>query len=203
MTEPIRRAGPADCEALSLVVAEAFHDLPPARWLVPDPDERARIFPHYFRLLIEHAVGHGEVHTVSGAAAVGVWFDVTSGLPPVPPGYDRRLAEVCGPWVDRFRVFDRILEHLHPRRPHHYLALLATRPGHQRTGLGTALLEHHHRHLDRYAIPAYLEASSPRSRDLYLRLGYELLPAARLPDGPRLWPMWRRPQLTQPARWPP
>jgi GNAT superfamily N-acetyltransferase len=93
-------------------------------------------------------------------------------------------------------LFDRILGRHHPPRPHHHLALLATRPGHQRAGLGTALLEHHHRHLDRYAIPAYLEASSPRSRNLYLRTGYEpLLPTIELPDGPSLWPMWRRPRL--------
>jgi hypothetical protein len=47
-------------------------------------------------------------------------------------------------------------------------------------------------------VPAYLEASSPRARDLYLRHGYTLRPDApfRLPGGPPLWGMWREPAGT-------
>ncbi|MFJ8632616.1 hypothetical protein [Streptomyces sp. NPDC093568] len=42
---------------------------------------------------------------------------------------------------------------------------------------------------------ACLEASSVRSRRLYERLGFEPEgePIA-LPDGPRMWPMWREPR---------
>jgi hypothetical protein len=45
--------------------------------------------------------------------------------------------------------------------------------------------------------PAYLEASSPRARDLYLRHGYAMRrgSAFRLPEGPLLWPMWREPRI--------
>jgi GNAT superfamily N-acetyltransferase len=84
-----------------------------------------------------------------------------------------------------------------PDRLHHqYLAILAVRPGCQGRGIGTALLNARHRDLDRDGVPAYLEASSPRARDLYLRHGYTLRPGGpfRLPEGgPPMWPMWREP----------
>ena len=43
-------------------------------------------------------------------------------------------------------------------------------------------------------IPAYLEASTPRNRALYLRHGFVVLDEMRLPGGgPPLWRMWREP----------
>jgi hypothetical protein len=46
---------------------------------------------------------------------------------------------------------------------------------------------------DREGVPAYLEASGARNRDLYLRLGFRVTGEIRLPDGPSMWPMWREP----------
>ena len=42
-------------------------------------------------------------------------------------------------------------------------------------------------------MPAYLEASSPRSRDLYAQHGYLAGEPFRVPDGTPFWPMWREP----------
>lgn len=48
---------------------------------------------------------------------------------------------------------------------------------------------------DRDGVPAYLEASSARSRRLYERLGFTFMgTTVDLPDGPAMWPMWREPQ---------
>ena len=49
----------ADAEVLSQVIADAFHDLAPSRWLVPDPDARREIFPGYFRLSVHARSGRG------------------------------------------------------------------------------------------------------------------------------------------------
>ena len=43
-------AEPTDAATLSQVIAEAFHDLAPARWLISDPAARRQIFPRYFRI---------------------------------------------------------------------------------------------------------------------------------------------------------
>jgi hypothetical protein len=65
-------------------------------------------------------------------------------------------------------------------------------PGHQGRKTGTRLLEEYHRGLDEAGIPAYLEASSTRSRRLYLRHGYQDLgDPIFMPDGPPMFPMWR------------
>ena len=47
---------------------------------------------------------------------------------------------------------------------------------------------------DRDGLPAYLEATSTRNRDLYLRLGFAVLEQMELPGGgPLVWRMWRGP----------
>ncbi len=61
----------------------------------------------------------------------------------------------------------------------------------QGAGLGGMLLEHTLRLADERSQPAYLEASSPRSRDLYERYGFEVTMTLTLPGGPDIWPMWR------------
>jgi hypothetical protein len=48
---------------------------------------------------------------------------------------------------------------------------------------------------DSERMPAYLNAGSPRSRELYKRHGFHVTEEFRLPDdGPPLWRMWRDPQ---------
>ena len=48
--------------------------------------------------------------------------------------------------------------------------------------------------LDAEGIPAYLEASTVRSRALYERHGFEVTGEFNLPSGgPPLWQMWREP----------
>ena len=54
-------------------------------------------------------------------------------------------------------------------------------------------MRHHHAWLDANGMPAYLEASSPRSRDLYAKHGYLAGEPFRVPDGTPFWPMWREP----------
>lgn len=196
----IIHAGAADLDALSRVIADAFDDLPPSRWLIPSQTARDLIFPPYFAIFVEHALTSGIVHTTPDRAAVALWLPA-DGQPPPPPGYDTRLAAATGPWLDRFRAFDAALEGHHPAGPHHHLAMLAVRPGRQGCGIGTALLNAHHAELDRLGLPAYLEAASLRTRGVYLRRGYadHGTRPIRLPDdGPRMWPMIREPAAPRP-----
>src|SRR5450755_4080288 len=57
------RADPADLDVLSQVIADAFCDLAPSRWLIADPGDRVEIFPGYFRLYLEDAMASGIVCT--------------------------------------------------------------------------------------------------------------------------------------------
>jgi hypothetical protein len=86
----LARADETDVDTLSQVIAEAFFDLPPSRWLVEDPAARRAIFPAYFRLYVEHAMAVGLVHTTPDRDAVAY------GCPPAPPRQARPTAITRG-----------------------------------------------------------------------------------------------------------
>jgi GNAT superfamily N-acetyltransferase len=190
---PVTGPDRVDAAAVADLIAEAFHPLPPAAWLVPDPGARSALLAGQFEILAEHALVYGMVHRTDGGDAVAVWFPRVEPVPD-PVDYERRLATACGDAVARFQVLDALLEDHHPTEPHHHLALLAVRPGRQGRGLGTALLDHHHGWLDSRGLPAYLEASSERNLHFYRRHGYREVAPLRLPDGTPFWPMWRAPR---------
>jgi GNAT superfamily N-acetyltransferase len=205
-------AGEADIEVLSQVIADAFFPLAPCQWLIGDEAARRDIFPAYFCMYVEHAMADGLVHTTPGRDAAALWIPLGPQLPSPPDGYDEHLAEVTGPWVERFAVFDGELDAHHlTGAEHHHLAILAVRPDRQGQGIGTALLDAHHAVLDERGTAAYLEASDERTRRIYLRHGYadygtpiqlpggssghgdDGLPGQQA-DGPRMYPMVRRPR---------
>jgi len=188
------RADAADLDILSLVIAEAFHDLAPSRWLIDDPAARRQIFPRYFRILVEHAMADGVVHTTPGRTAVALWLPIGQDGPAQDADYGARLSAATSPWTGRFLAFDAALDRHHPAGiPHHHLAILAVRPDKQGQGTGTALLHAHHASLDTAGKPAYLEASDLRTRRLYLAHGYEDNgPPIHLAGGGLMYPMWRQ-----------
>lgn len=188
-------AGEADLDVIGQVIAEAFHDLPPSRWLIPDDAARRAVFPGYFRLLAAWALQAGVVQTTIGRTAAALWIPVGAAGLEEPADYAGRLAAVTGPWAGRFAAFDAALAARHPVGvAHHHLAILAVRPDRQGQGTGAALLRSYHRELDRDpATPAYLEAAGEHTRRVYLHRGYaDHGPPIRLPDGPQMFPMWRQ-----------
>jgi GNAT superfamily N-acetyltransferase len=195
----VERAGPGDAEVLTHVIADAFFGLDVSQWLVPAPGPRHAIFPGYFRIHVERALAEGLVLTTPARDAAALWLPVGPDGPGGPPeGYHDQLAAVTGSHLARFEALDERFDRHHPAGvPHEHLAILAVRPDRQLLGIGTALLNTSHARLDRDGTPAYLEASDPAKRDIYLAHGYVVRPNApiRLPDGgPELWPMWREPQ---------
>jgi ribosomal protein S18 acetylase RimI-like enzyme len=193
-TLSITRATASHAAAVAELIATAFHTLDVACWLVPDPARRVEILPANFRIWVDHALAHGQLHLADNGAAAAVWFPRNPTMPlPEPANYEERLAAACREANDRFRHLDALFDRHHPtQQPHHHLAFLAVHPKRQRQGLGGALLRHHHNRLDAYSLGAYLEASSEGSRDLYQRHGYrDLNQIMRLPDGTPLYPMWR------------
>jgi GNAT superfamily N-acetyltransferase len=178
----VRPATPADHERMTATLAVAFAHDPPLRFLVPEDTERllrihfAAVLPLYAAWVCEEPFG------------TALWL---------PPGrYPLSAAEQARLLPAQLRVFGRHLRRAlgaqravdrhHPREPHWYLDFIAVEPAGHGRGAGSALLS------DRERRPAYLNAGSPRSRDLYLRHGFEVLSELRLPfGGPPLWRMRR------------
>jgi GNAT superfamily N-acetyltransferase len=190
------RPAAAEARNIAELIADAFFDLAPSKWLVKEPDMRVPVMRDYFRIAVEHAMtdGIGHVDVLEDRSAAAVWFHHTQDLPE-PADYERRRLDACGRWTEYFIYLDGLFEHHHPHHQHHYLAFLGVVPSMQGTGRGAALLQHHHAALDAAGIPAYLEAASEELTPFYHRHGYRAGTAFHLPSGgPGFWPMDREPQ---------
>lgn len=191
-----------DAATAANIIARAFSALPVCQWLVPDPELRERMLAEVFQIQVEHALSFGTVYLftrrdpvslINDVMGVAVWFDNTRDVPP-PPDYEERLLAASGTRNAQFGMLDGLFEEHHPHQPHHYLAFMAVEPGHQDSGIGTALLQHHQAFLDEERIPAYLEASTQSAARLYERHGYTRRgPTFSVQKGAEFIPMWRGP----------
>ena len=134
---------------------------------------------------------HGSAYCTDDFAAAALW---------VPPDVHSdaeamgALAMQAIPQRDQEKVFSFMgqMGEYHPTETHWYLPFIAVDPMHQGKGLGSALLIHALQICDRDQLPAYLEATSPDSRRLYERHGFEALGeiqvgrlTAAIPDAPK------------------
>jgi ribosomal protein S18 acetylase RimI-like enzyme len=173
------------------VLVEAFLDDPVVCWLFPALDERRDLQRHFYRPLLGHP--GAEAYLAGGGSGAALWLALTAdeAAHQEAPGGPSRFG-ASGP---RLRALGEALAERHPGdAPHLYLPCMGVLPGRRGAGLGSALLRHRLARADADGLGTYLEASSPRSRSLYRRHGFEDLGApVRVADGPPLWPMWRPP----------
>jgi GNAT superfamily N-acetyltransferase len=139
----------------------------------------------------------GVVSVADDAAGAALWL--APGRWPLAPSEQLRVLptelRVFGRWPRRGIGGLRALDRHHPSEPHWYLDYIGVHPHAQGRGSGSALLAPMLARCDAEGAPAYLNAGSPRSRELYRRHGFEVTAELRLPfGGPPLWRMWRVPR---------
>jgi GNAT superfamily N-acetyltransferase len=188
----VRPSVPSEFDDVLPMCVAAFADEAVSAWVEPDPEKRQERIRELFASSLRSAVDAEEIVVafLPGAdpIAASVWADL-HGVPPDPELPDdhrpvtRRLAAVLSATGAR-----------HPAVPHVYLSSMAALPRRRGLGAGTAILRYG---LDRacaLGLPVYLEASTPRNRRLYARLGFQdHSEPIHLPDGgPVLQPMWHR-----------
>ena len=192
---PVRHATRRDRPRLATVLARAFDDDPVMTWFFQERSRRDARNRRFFGIRLRQLMPHGETYTVEGELGAAIWAEperwrlsrleeirlTIAMLPAVWP----RLAEV----IEGLEAIDKV----HPRAPHYYLAVLGTDPDAQGRGIGSALLQPTLDTCDRDGIPAYLESSKERNIDFYARHGFRVTGELELPDGPRVWSMWRDP----------
>jgi GNAT superfamily N-acetyltransferase len=194
----VRKVTEADVPRLVEALARAFDDDPMVGWLYPDSSRRRHRLLLGFDLFLRRLwLPHDECYTTDRLAGGALWM---------PPGTWRasvfqqlRLlpatVRFAGRDFFRFVRFANGLESKHPRDPHYYLPVIGVEPQWQGKGFGAAVLRPILERCDREGLPAYLEASSLRSRALYERNGFELVEEFRpARDAPPLWLMWRTPR---------
>jgi GNAT superfamily N-acetyltransferase len=170
----------------------AFVSDPVVRWALPDPDAYARTWPAFCEPYAGAAFEHQSAYALDGYAAVALW------LPPGVHSDDAAMAQLMYEAAEEpvLRDLDGFFSQMgdaHPTFDHWYLPLVGVDPVAQGRGLGTTLLRHALARCDADGLPAYLEATSPRSRDLYLRHGFEEIAVVQHRSSPPMWPMLRQP----------
>ncbi|GHE85010.1 N-acetyltransferase [Streptomyces longispororuber] len=197
----VRRATEGDRADIVRLMDEAFRRDPVSSWVFPDEDRRERRHGALMSAFLDLAFAEGYVDIAEDGSAVALWWSVPAGAGHEDAGSaadgPAQLREAVDPDNERVEVIGQLTSGIHPTdRAHQYLHMIAVRPERQGQGIGTALITSVLDRCDREGLHAYLEASSPRSRELYLRLGFaDLGQALALPDGPTMWPMWREPRL--------
>jgi GNAT superfamily N-acetyltransferase len=186
---PVRRVDGAEQQAVLDVLTEAFMDDPLVRWLFPDAGDRGRLQAHFHRSLLTHPAA--EAYLAGRGEGASVWLTLAEGR----AAHEESPDTVFGESGNRLRVLGQALAERHPEHEARlYLPCMGVVSGRQGTGLGSAMLRERLERADADGLPAYLEASSPRSRALYLRHGFaDLGEPIRVADSPPLWPMRRPP----------
>lgn len=179
----VRRATPEDIEEAAAIMALAFTDDPWTRaHAAPGGDLTRQLNEHNRLLLEEDWLLHAEVDIAEltgdqGPEMLGVaiWDrpgdadDHSSERDDV----QARAGAILGVDPEIEAEDHRTLDRLHPQQPHWRLAMLTVTPAAQGRGVGSRLLEHGLARAE--GTPAALESTTPGSRRLYERSGFELV----------------------------
>ncbi len=191
----VRPATLADLPRLADVLALAFQDDPVTRSHFPPGGDVIPTMRRFFGSVLEgEFLPRGLVLTTEDVAAVAVWLPPHTGEAAEeteddgPPGFIRELFGAHAAIVEEIIRIQR-LHHLTER--HYYLQFMGTLPDKQGRGIGSAVLAPVLERCDEEQLPAYLDASSERSRDFYLGRGFEVFGELPLSTGARFWQMRR------------
>lgn len=192
----IHAARREDLPAIGRTLARAFADDPVWTYLVPRRAGWEQRAAAYFTRDAGNRLRHGTVYVDEQCTGAALWAP--------PDEWKTSLADIAREAPAGLRLFGlqiarglRTLarvEKVHPRAPHHYLAVLGTDPDHQGKGIGSALITHVTDQADAEGLPAYLESSKESNVPFYARRGFEVTDRMELPGGPSIWTMWREPR---------
>lgn len=193
----IREAGPKDREALARSLAEAFLEEPVSIWAVPPERLRRPLLVRFFREYLRQHERYGTVWCDDDRMGAAIWS---------PPGESKMgigdtIALVARVFHPRMIFRGPLLAWgglaVERRQPaaqdFFYLAALGVSPAAQGRGLGSKLMAPAFELCDTDRVGAYLESSKPENIDFYNRHGFRVTGEQRLPRGPLIPLMYRKP----------
>jgi GNAT superfamily N-acetyltransferase len=183
---------PADRRRGVATLTLAFAVDPVMRWAWPDPYRFATYWPSIADAFGGRAFDHGSAHGLEDCTAVALWLP--PGVEPDDETFTRLIDESMDNQIldDMTGVIEQ-MGRLHPSADHWYLPLTGVDPVAQGRGLGSTLLRHGLASCDLDGLPAYLEATSPRNRNLYERHGFNVVGVIQAGSSPPMWAMLREP----------
>jgi len=184
----------------SEVLARAFNDDPALIRFVTGPRRRVELLRSMFRMVLFHAVGRGEVYTVSPRLeGIAVWLP--SGVPGITLWEALRgggltlLFKGGGEFMRKMKQDEDFARELRRRlapTPHWYLEILGVDLQFQGKGCASRLLKPMLARLDAEKLPAYLETSTEEYVPMYQHFGFKVVQEAVMPgSGTKIWVMLR------------
>ena len=175
------------------VVNAAFRKDPVSRWVYPDDAVYEAAFPRIIEAMSGRAFEGNSAFATSDFGGVALWLG---------PGVESNgemmgavIEETVDPaTMDDLGGFADLMAAFHLHEPHWYLPFIAVDPARQGKGYGSQLMSYGVAIADRDGLPAYLEATTPDSRRLYERHGFEVVGEIQFGSSPTMWPMRREPR---------
>lgn len=190
----VRLATSADAEVLGATLGRAFADDPLTSHLLPNASARAAALPRMFKLLFKLGLPHGACFVTSGYEAVTLWRPPNGWHVPFMAYITNapELLGIFGGGVLRVMATMDLIEKQHPHTPHWYLQTIGTDPDSQGKGFGSLIMRQQLAVADAAGVPCYLESSKDTNIPIYKSFGFEVTGEIKIPNGPTLWPMWRK-----------
>ena len=193
----IRTATADDAPALGRMLGEAFRDDPAWEEFFPDPATRAeRLTAHYRRSVRRHPE-RVDVATDDGRVVGALLWE-----PPEAAGAGAAIRRVLTQAIQSARSrlpggrgirHTREVDSHRPPEPHWYLHDIGAGPEARGRGVGSALLGHRLGLVDQSGTALmFLEATTPGSRRLYERFGFEAVGSVPTQPGQASTAMIRR-----------
>jgi ribosomal protein S18 acetylase RimI-like enzyme len=156
----------------------AFANDPVERWMWPEPEQYLGAFPRFLAEFGGKAFAEGTVWRLGEFSAVACWLP--PGVDPSAEGIIEVITESVAPakHADLFSVAGQMGD-AHPTFRHWYLPWFGVDPFLQGRGLGSKLMKHCLRIVDKDHLPVYLETPNPRTVTFYERHGFEVTGEAR------------------------
>jgi ribosomal protein S18 acetylase RimI-like enzyme len=170
----------------------AFMSDPIVRWAFRDANVYMSYFGPFTKAFGGAAFAQGTAHSIDDCGGVALW------LPPGVGSDDETMGALAAEAIrpedqETFGGFMGQIEEFHPKDPHWYLPMIGVDVTKQGLGYGSALLAYALERCDQDRLPAYLEATTSRSRALYERHGFEEIGVIQEGGSPPMWPMLRPP----------
>ncbi len=195
----LRRLRASDRRNIIASAARAFTHDPMFDYIAGDRLRAHRLLPGMLRGTVNDLIDVGDCWVADDAdgAAVGIAGWLSPSQLPRSSAREARIAiasalsalQVAHP-INGARMLAQI-EHLHPKYPHWYLALLIVDPDVQGRGLGTRLIRPGLDRATADGLPCYLETQKLSNVSWYQRFGFAVTETVEVRGAPPVWCMTR------------
>jgi GNAT superfamily N-acetyltransferase len=192
----VRMARVADSTPVSQTLARAFYDDPVFSHFLPDDSTRLARLEKVMGILFKLGQPHGACYTTGNYESITLWRPPNEWDVPFWAYITNGPALLSAFGGGIFRVLSTMdmMEKAHPHEPHWYLQTIGTDPKFQGKGYGGVIMRDRLAAVDAAHMPCYLESSKDTNIPIYQSFGFELTGEMQVPEGPMIWPMWRKPR---------